>query len=245
MRACAGWVYGVVSTLSCAIASADGSDDLEWDTEPFTLRGVDGGIRDAVVVDDGRGPALHVGGDFEIAGNATASNIARWDGTAWTALRTNPRGVGLGVRCGPLPRRGRADARRGRGPSLCSCARRACPGGQAELPEPTARRNDGCRRLVARLCRGNGATAAEASGSRARGHGSERTARRQHAITQCESQSRAGLHARDLQAVRRARARARLGTARQGTLYPTQPAETVRVPCQCEARNSLGPWNVS
>jgi hypothetical protein len=38
------------------------------------------------VYDDGTGPALFVGGDFDHAGTTSAHNIARWDGTAWSAL---------------------------------------------------------------------------------------------------------------------------------------------------------------
>jgi hypothetical protein len=36
--------------------------------------------------DDGAGPALFVGGQFNLASPGAASNIARWDGAAWTAL---------------------------------------------------------------------------------------------------------------------------------------------------------------
>jgi trimeric autotransporter adhesin len=36
--------------------------------------------------DDGGGPALFVGGDFTSAGGTPAMNIARWDGTSWSAL---------------------------------------------------------------------------------------------------------------------------------------------------------------
>jgi hypothetical protein len=49
------------------------------------------GIYDFAVFDDGAGPALYAAGDFEIAGGAEAQNIARWDGTSWSAL-----GSGLG-----------------------------------------------------------------------------------------------------------------------------------------------------
>jgi hypothetical protein len=38
------------------------------------------------VHDDGRGPALYVGGVFGLAGAAAASRIARWDGTSWEGL---------------------------------------------------------------------------------------------------------------------------------------------------------------
>lgn len=36
--------------------------------------------------DDGNGPALYVGGQFSMAGGAPASNIAKWDGSSWTAV---------------------------------------------------------------------------------------------------------------------------------------------------------------
>ncbi|MBL9030507.1 MAG: hypothetical protein JNM80_02200 [Phycisphaerae bacterium] len=52
--------------------------------------GVGSGVNDRVwalaVFDDGRGPALFAAGEFEDAGGAPASNIARWDGQAWSAL---------------------------------------------------------------------------------------------------------------------------------------------------------------
>lgn len=38
------------------------------------------------VFDDGRGPALYVGGQFTRAGEVEALNIARWDGHEWSAL---------------------------------------------------------------------------------------------------------------------------------------------------------------
>ena len=38
--------------------------------------------------DDGTGPKLYVGGTFETAGGVSASNVAAWDGTSWTALGT-------------------------------------------------------------------------------------------------------------------------------------------------------------
>ena len=43
------------------------------------------------VFDDGSGPALYAGGVFSTAGGVAALDIARWDGTSWSAL-----GSGLG-----------------------------------------------------------------------------------------------------------------------------------------------------
>jgi hypothetical protein len=43
-------------------------------------------VRALAVYDDGNGPALFAGGSFSTAGGVSVSNIARWDGNAWTAL---------------------------------------------------------------------------------------------------------------------------------------------------------------
>lgn len=45
-----------------------------------------------LVHDDGSGPVLYVGGDFELAGATSVRNIARWDGSSWSAL-----GSGVGT----------------------------------------------------------------------------------------------------------------------------------------------------
>jgi hypothetical protein len=47
------------------------------------------------VFDDGSGPALYVGGDFDTAGGVSVNHIARWDGTAWVPL-SGPSGTGTG-----------------------------------------------------------------------------------------------------------------------------------------------------
>lgn len=43
-------------------------------------------VLDLCVYDDGSGPGLYAGGVFQTAGGNPAQNIARWDGTTWSAL---------------------------------------------------------------------------------------------------------------------------------------------------------------
>lgn len=45
------------------------------------------------VFDDGSGPALYAGGRFSAAGGVPATNLARWDGSSWTAIGNVPLGV--------------------------------------------------------------------------------------------------------------------------------------------------------
>ena len=59
-----------------------------WDGMAWTAVG--GGTNyqvDALTVyDDGGGPALHVGGQFTMAGDVDANKVAKWDGSSWAAL---------------------------------------------------------------------------------------------------------------------------------------------------------------
>ncbi|MEM7198854.1 MAG: hypothetical protein AAF628_01210 [Planctomycetota bacterium] len=48
------------------------------------------------VWDDGTGDALYVGGCFTTAGSVTANNIAKWDGSQWSALGGGMTGDGTG-----------------------------------------------------------------------------------------------------------------------------------------------------
>jgi hypothetical protein len=48
--------------------------------------GVGGTVRALTVFDDGTGPALYAAGSFLGAGGVTALNIARWNGSSWSAL---------------------------------------------------------------------------------------------------------------------------------------------------------------
>lgn len=70
-----------------------------WDGQSWVdlEGGVAGQIFPAAIVsdlksfDDGAGPALFAAGAFATAGNVAARNVARWDGTSWSAL-----GMGMG-----------------------------------------------------------------------------------------------------------------------------------------------------
>ena len=55
--------------------------------------GVTGAIAVTAVFDDGSGPALYVGGSFTMAGIVQARNIAKWDGSSWSALGSGTGGV--------------------------------------------------------------------------------------------------------------------------------------------------------
>lgn len=72
------------------------------------LGGLAARVNALAVFDDGRGPALYVGGEFMRAGDVAITSLARWDGAAWEALgqglAAEPRlfsGAGAGAR---LPR---------------------------------------------------------------------------------------------------------------------------------------------
>lgn len=58
------------------------------------------GVRALLAFDDGSpaGTALYAGGDFSTAGGVSVNNIARWNGTAWSALDTGTNNIieGLG-----------------------------------------------------------------------------------------------------------------------------------------------------
>lgn len=63
-----------------------------WDGTAWSAlgTGISGGSNTRVeafaVFDDGSGPALYVGGWFNSAGGVPVQNIARWDGSTWSAL---------------------------------------------------------------------------------------------------------------------------------------------------------------
>lgn len=71
-----------------------------WDGTAWSALSDDGGtgvagiVRAMAVWDDGNGPALYVGGSFTVAGGLTVNNVARWDGSTWSALAA-PSGTGI------------------------------------------------------------------------------------------------------------------------------------------------------
>jgi hypothetical protein len=64
----------------------------KWDGSGWSAlgAGVSGGgfprVHALESFDDGGGPALYAGGRFDSAGGVGASNVARWDGSSWSAL---------------------------------------------------------------------------------------------------------------------------------------------------------------
>jgi hypothetical protein len=69
--------------LSGTIASAQPCYD--WGTE-FGLPDLDGGAYCGLRFDDGHGPAWFIGGQFVTAAGVTVNHIARFDGSAWSAM---------------------------------------------------------------------------------------------------------------------------------------------------------------
>jgi len=92
--------------LASHIAKWDGAS---W--SPLGL-GVDGWVSSLAVFDDGMGggPALYVGGSFNMAGGQPASRIAKWDGRGWSGV-----GGGMNSDVGVLAV---LDEGSGRGPAL-------------------------------------------------------------------------------------------------------------------------------
>ncbi len=81
-----------LSSLLCS-PSAIARQDCEphWEGG-FGQPGTDGVVYAEVVFDDGSAPALYAAGSFATAGGASASRIARWDGSDWSRL-----GSGIGA----------------------------------------------------------------------------------------------------------------------------------------------------
>ncbi len=80
----AGGGFGGVGALGVANLA-------RWKSGAWSVSATGGGIgglfvRTAIEFDDGNGPRLYVGGRFEHAGAVAAKNVARFDGTSWSAI---------------------------------------------------------------------------------------------------------------------------------------------------------------
>jgi trimeric autotransporter adhesin len=67
------------------------SSIAKWDGNAWVPlgSGITGGqatVYELEVYDDGSGPSLYAAGKFDTAGGITASNVAKWNGTSWSAL---------------------------------------------------------------------------------------------------------------------------------------------------------------
>lgn len=74
------------------VMGRDGQCEPQWVAGEFCAAGLDGTVYAAVSWDDGTGEALYVGGAFSVAECATIANIARWDGSKWSALSSGMNG---------------------------------------------------------------------------------------------------------------------------------------------------------
>jgi hypothetical protein len=72
-------------SIPAMTASSASSQCANW-SRGFEIPGVSGSVHATCLFDDGGGTALFVGGAFSSVGATPASNIARWDGTTWSAL---------------------------------------------------------------------------------------------------------------------------------------------------------------
>ena len=69
-------------------SSLPASSIAKWNGSSWSALGdgIAGTVIAMTTFDDGNGPALYVGGDFETAGGVTVNNIAKWNGTQWSAV---------------------------------------------------------------------------------------------------------------------------------------------------------------
>ena len=68
-----------------------------WSGLGTGIQGSSGNVETMVTYDDGSGPALFVAGSFSNVGGVPAANIAKWNGTSWSAL-----GAGLSASASSL-----------------------------------------------------------------------------------------------------------------------------------------------
>jgi len=77
------FVFALVASV--LLANTGRSQCHEW-AHDFALGGLDGPVHAYATFDEGHGPVLFVGGDFQHAGEQFVSSVARWDGTHWSSV---------------------------------------------------------------------------------------------------------------------------------------------------------------
>lgn len=81
-----GWTAGIGAIALCAAGAAGGPPCEEgWRVGDRPLP-LPNNAHAMVTWDDGRGPALYVGGEFQSIEGRPGSGLARWDGENWTAV---------------------------------------------------------------------------------------------------------------------------------------------------------------
>jgi hypothetical protein len=86
-------ICGAVLALGGSLARGQ-QPCLRWEDLPAPTHTPGEAVRALTVYNDGWGPLLYAGGDFQSAGGVYANLVARWDGTRWYALAGG--GLGLG-----------------------------------------------------------------------------------------------------------------------------------------------------
>ncbi|MBK7878189.1 MAG: thrombospondin type 3 repeat-containing protein [Planctomycetes bacterium] len=79
---------------SIGVARWNGS---AWSTVGTNMSGLFSMAEALTVADLGAGPELYLGGSFSQIGGIAARNVARWNGTSWSALGTGTNGPGSGT----------------------------------------------------------------------------------------------------------------------------------------------------
>jgi len=90
---------GAVNPVGTLQLSSGAGCQPDWLPTFGELPGTDELINALAVFDDqsGSGPALFVGGSFSYAGSQNAVGIAKWNGTAWSAVGTGTSGFGTAL----------------------------------------------------------------------------------------------------------------------------------------------------
>jgi hypothetical protein len=70
-------------------SSRDVVDGCAWQPG-FWIADVDGTVNAMIVLGEGSGSSLYVGGRFAVASGVRVNNIARWDGSGWSSLGDTP-----------------------------------------------------------------------------------------------------------------------------------------------------------